>query len=258
MATGERAFDLGLHLAPCQEHEEPLDETSTPNLLILNQPISNFVVFAQLWSRTGYRLCADGGANRLYDMFCGELEARRDAYVGDPSFHLRTAYMLTRTRSQIQFTGTLIHYATTYDPTMLTAGLKFLRILTNVALILARLCRRLLLDISPNHPSLRGKFWCLEPWLGELIRALECCTRCTEKRPWTPACDCGCTLKRMYPSSCEIRTISSRVHYQVGALLRTWAFFPSTGRLPSVRLASSGTFNPGQHRWDTKLAPVTT
>ena len=88
VTTDKRVFDLVLHLAPDQEREEPSDVTATPNLLILNQPISDFAVFAQLWSRAGYRLCADGGANRLYDMFCGELEARRDDFVGDPSFHV--------------------------------------------------------------------------------------------------------------------------------------------------------------------------
>lgn len=52
-----------------------------PNLLILNQPISDFAVFARLWKNSKYRICADGGANRLYDMFAGELEVRRIDYV---------------------------------------------------------------------------------------------------------------------------------------------------------------------------------
>jgi thiamine pyrophosphokinase len=75
----ERVFDLALHLA---RREESSDVTDAHDLLILNQPISGFAVFARLWERSRYRLCADGGANRLYDMFRGELEAHRDDYVG--------------------------------------------------------------------------------------------------------------------------------------------------------------------------------
>lgn len=52
-----------------------------PDLLILNQPIAHFDVFARLWSHTGYRVCADGGANRLFDMFIGDLVVRRERYV---------------------------------------------------------------------------------------------------------------------------------------------------------------------------------
>ena len=46
-----------------------------PDLVILNQPIADFHVFSRLWKHTKYRICADGGANRLYDMFVGELES---------------------------------------------------------------------------------------------------------------------------------------------------------------------------------------
>ncbi|KAK7184507.1 hypothetical protein DPSP01_013934 [Paraphaeosphaeria sporulosa] len=81
-AAEERAFDLALHLAQSEERKDPSDVTA-PDLLILNQPISDFAVFAQLWTRSRYRLCADGGANRLYDMFCGELKARRDDFIPD-------------------------------------------------------------------------------------------------------------------------------------------------------------------------------
>ncbi|KAI9720002.1 MAG: hypothetical protein M1812_003127 [Candelaria pacifica] len=37
-------------------------------LLILNQPITDVFTFEQLWKRSLYRVCADGGANRLYDL----------------------------------------------------------------------------------------------------------------------------------------------------------------------------------------------
>jgi thiamine pyrophosphokinase len=52
-----------------------------PDLLILNQPISSFQVFARLWRHARYRICADGGANRLYDMFEGDLNERRKEFV---------------------------------------------------------------------------------------------------------------------------------------------------------------------------------
>ena len=52
-----------------------------PDLLILNQPITDFATFSRLWRHTSYRICADGGANRLYDMFKDDLEAQRDQYV---------------------------------------------------------------------------------------------------------------------------------------------------------------------------------
>lgn len=75
--SGERVFDLSLYLA---QHELAPDVTP-PDLLILNQPISDFAVFARLWSRSNFRLCADGGANRLFDMFSHELADRRADYV---------------------------------------------------------------------------------------------------------------------------------------------------------------------------------
>jgi thiamine pyrophosphokinase len=61
--------------------ERRTDEFTSPNLVILNQPISDFAVFALLWKNTRYHICADGGANRLHDMFTGEMESRRADYV---------------------------------------------------------------------------------------------------------------------------------------------------------------------------------
>lgn len=52
-----------------------------PSLVILNQPIADFEVFRRLWRHAGYRLCADGGANRLCDMFAGSQKMMRDEYV---------------------------------------------------------------------------------------------------------------------------------------------------------------------------------
>lgn len=58
-------------------------DSSAPDLLILNQPITHFAAFARLWKHTKYRVCADGGANRLFDMFEGGLEAQREHHVGN-------------------------------------------------------------------------------------------------------------------------------------------------------------------------------
>lgn len=58
------------------------EELSThPDLLILNQPIAHFAAFSRLWEHTRYRICADGGANRLFDMFQGDLVTQREHYV---------------------------------------------------------------------------------------------------------------------------------------------------------------------------------
>ncbi|KAF2658205.1 thiamine pyrophosphokinase-like protein 1 [Lophiostoma macrostomum CBS 122681] len=58
-------------------------DTRPPSLLILNQPIASFDVLARLWKHSRYRICADGGANRLYDMFEGAREPRRCEYLPD-------------------------------------------------------------------------------------------------------------------------------------------------------------------------------
>ncbi|KAK8172881.1 thiamine pyrophosphokinase-like protein 1, partial [Phyllosticta citrichinensis] len=51
-----------------------------PALLILNQPVSSIDVLERLWAHTAYRICADGGANRLYDTF-GDHDTRRDQFL---------------------------------------------------------------------------------------------------------------------------------------------------------------------------------
>ena len=53
------------------------------NLVILNQPISSFAIFKRIWGHARYRICADGGANRLYDMFSGTSEQQRKEYVSE-------------------------------------------------------------------------------------------------------------------------------------------------------------------------------
>ncbi|XP_014551039.1 hypothetical protein COCVIDRAFT_113913 [Bipolaris victoriae FI3] len=56
---------------------------ASPDLLILNQPITHFTAFSYLWKHSSYRVCADGGANRLFDMFEGELKEQRAQYLPD-------------------------------------------------------------------------------------------------------------------------------------------------------------------------------
>jgi hypothetical protein len=44
------------------------DEHAKQSLIILNQPITRRDIFEKLWNNCDYRICADGGANRLYDL----------------------------------------------------------------------------------------------------------------------------------------------------------------------------------------------
>lgn len=63
------------------EEEHPEASSNPPDLLILNQPIAHFSAFSHLWKHAGYRVCADGGANRLFDMFEGDVAGQREQYV---------------------------------------------------------------------------------------------------------------------------------------------------------------------------------
>ncbi|KAF1952339.1 thiamine pyrophosphokinase-like protein 1 [Byssothecium circinans] len=76
-ARATSVFDPALFLAG---DNVPAD-VAPPDLLILNQPISNFALFSRLWRHTDYRICADGGANRLFDMFEGELNKQKSDYL---------------------------------------------------------------------------------------------------------------------------------------------------------------------------------
>lgn len=49
---------------------------ASQSLIILNQPITRRDIFEKLWNNCDYRICADGGANRLYDLLDGKDRAR--------------------------------------------------------------------------------------------------------------------------------------------------------------------------------------
>ncbi|KAK7611495.1 thiamine pyrophosphokinase [Phyllosticta paracitricarpa] len=58
----------------------PPHQQTKPALLILNQPVSSIHVLERLWAHTAYRICADGGANRLFDTFTDH-DTRRDQFL---------------------------------------------------------------------------------------------------------------------------------------------------------------------------------
>ncbi|CEP62903.1 thiamine diphosphokinase LALA0_S06e06480g [Lachancea lanzarotensis] len=72
-------------------HELDLTELLSPNkhdsaLLILNQKIAIGKLFEKLWANYQVRICADGGANRLYEYFSHDVERSKflpDYIVGD-------------------------------------------------------------------------------------------------------------------------------------------------------------------------------
>lgn len=64
-------------------------DSNKPDLVILNQPISSFDWFERVWKHSRYHLCADGGANRLHDMFgaSAEAQARRNEFVRTSTYY---------------------------------------------------------------------------------------------------------------------------------------------------------------------------
>lgn len=51
-------------------------------LIILNQPIVSFAILQHTWKNTSYRICADGGANRLHDAVEQVDRSLKTQYVG--------------------------------------------------------------------------------------------------------------------------------------------------------------------------------
>jgi len=54
----------------------PLATTAASALIIVNEPIAQLQQLDTLWHHSSLRLCADGGANRLYEV-CGSNEVRQ-------------------------------------------------------------------------------------------------------------------------------------------------------------------------------------
>jgi len=50
-------------------------------LILLNQPLVSAAVLKAVWPLTTYRICADGGANRLHEAMTGMRESDVMAYV---------------------------------------------------------------------------------------------------------------------------------------------------------------------------------
>jgi len=61
---------------PLVFHDGVDDDECKPGLIILNQPIADIEMLSRVWNHTGYHLCADGGANQLYDLFVHRPELR--------------------------------------------------------------------------------------------------------------------------------------------------------------------------------------
>ncbi|KAK5999864.1 hypothetical protein QM012_004952 [Aureobasidium pullulans] len=57
------------------------EDQSKPALIILNQPIADTRVLGRLWAHTSYHLCADGGANQLFDLFAQNDPSHLDQYL---------------------------------------------------------------------------------------------------------------------------------------------------------------------------------
>ena len=52
------------------------------SLIILNQPITSLAILRHTWECTSYRVCADGGANRLHDALEQMDTSLKNQYVG--------------------------------------------------------------------------------------------------------------------------------------------------------------------------------
>lgn len=46
-------------------------------IIILNQPITHKDTFFRIWDASSLRLCADGGANRLFDLFSSAVQRKK-------------------------------------------------------------------------------------------------------------------------------------------------------------------------------------
>ncbi|KAJ2851319.1 thiamine pyrophosphokinase [Coemansia brasiliensis] len=108
----------------------PDNETAWPEdkelaLMILNEPIphSGSPLFARLWTRAKYRICIDGGGNRLYDFGKAENTLEQfipDAVVGDLDS------LQSEPRSYYENRGAVIHQYNDQNSTDFMKGLKYI------------------------------------------------------------------------------------------------------------------------------------
>ncbi|GCE97822.1 hypothetical protein ZYGM_002225 [Zygosaccharomyces mellis] len=70
-----------VHLINVEQYLSPLSGKPSA-LLILNQKIDIAEVFLEIWHHYKLKVCADGGANRLYELF-GDDESARSRYLPD-------------------------------------------------------------------------------------------------------------------------------------------------------------------------------
>jgi hypothetical protein len=139
----------------------PEASADPPDLLILNQPISHFDRFARLWKHTGYRICADGGANRLFDMFEGDLVEQRGRYVGVFSSRRRGTDCNSCLTS---FTVTLTHCVMMFVHITQSMACRCLRITISTAQTLERTCRKFPRELQTRR---RKMYSFLGPWQVE-------------------------------------------------------------------------------------------
>lgn len=81
------------------------DNINRPSLVILNLPISDIRILELLWTRTGFKICADGGANRLFDAFDDVEEVRRSSFVGTQKQTQTENRSCRQLRFQVQYTA---------------------------------------------------------------------------------------------------------------------------------------------------------
>lgn len=70
-----------------QQDDPPPKKDGTVGLIILNSPISQYQYLVQLYDNADFRICADGGANRLHDVLtaeCPELTRTEALQIAPP------------------------------------------------------------------------------------------------------------------------------------------------------------------------------